>query len=111
MISRRPVRVIVPAPSQVLARGGPRRRRVGPLQVTRKVASHLVFWKRTNSKGEFSVASPTGYGLTREDPLRGEVEEAAELEMGMAAAWASRALSLGISGGSIRFGDLSDDAC
>ena len=65
----------------------------------------------TNSKGEFSVASPTGYGLTREDPLRGEVEEAAELEMGMAAAWASRALSLGISGGSIRFGDLSDDAC
>ena len=65
----------------------------------------------TISKGELSVASPTGYGLTREDPLRGEVDEAAELEIGMDAAWASRALSLGISGGSARLGDLSDDAC
>ena len=55
----------------------------------------------TSSKGELSVASPTGYGMTRDDPLRGEVEEAAELEIGIAAAWASRALSLGISGASI----------
>ena len=55
----------------------------------------------TSSKGEPSIASPTGYGLTRDDPLRGEVEEAAELEIGIAAAWASRALSLGISGASI----------
>ena len=60
-----------------------------------------VAWVATEgtiSKGELSVASPTGYGLTREDPLLGEVEEAAELEMGIAAAWASRALSLGNSG-------------
>ena len=73
-----------------------------------------VAWVATEgtiSKGELSVASPTGYGLTREDPLRGEVEEAAELEIGMAAAWASRALSLGISGASARLGDLSDEAC
>ena len=40
----------------------------------------------TISNGELSVASPTGYGLTRDDPLRGEVEEGAELEMGIAAA-------------------------
>ena len=65
----------------------------------------------TSSYGELSIASPTGYGLTREDPLRGEVEDAAELEIGIAAAWASRALSLGISGGSVRFGDLSETAC
>ena len=73
-----------------------------------------VAWVATEgtiSKGELSVASPTGYGLTREDPLLGEVEEAAELEIGMAAAWASRALNLGNSGGSVRLGDLSDDAC
>ena len=63
-----------------------------------------VAWVATEgtiSKGEPSIASPTGYGLTRDDPLRGEVEEAAELEIGIAAAWASRALSLGISGASI----------
>ena len=65
----------------------------------------------TSSNGDPSVASPTGYGLTREDPLRGEVEEAAEEEIGMAAAWASRALSLGISGASARLGDLSETAC
>ena len=65
----------------------------------------------TSSNGELSIASPTGYGLTREDPLRGEVEDAAELEIGIAAAWASRALSLGISGASVRFGDLSETAC
>ena len=64
-----------------------------------------------NLKGELSVASPTGYGLTRDDPLRGEVEEAAELEIGIAAAWASRALSLGNSGGSTHLGDLSADDC
>ena len=64
----------------------------------------------TSSKGELSIASPTGYGLTREDPLRGEVEDAAELEMGIAAAWASRALSLGTSKASVRFGDLSETA-
>ena len=72
-----------------------------------------VAWVATEgtiSKGELSVASPTGYGLTREDPLLGEVEEAAELEIGIAAAWASRALSLGNSGGSILLGDLSADA-
>ena len=52
-----------------------------------------VAWVATEgtiSNGELSVASPTGYGLTRDEPLRGEVEEAAELEIGMAAAWASR---------------------
>ena len=73
-----------------------------------------VAWVATEgtiSKGELSVASPTGYGLTREDPLRGEVDEAAELEMGIAAAWASRALNLGNSGASVRLGDLSDEAC
>ena len=64
----------------------------------------------TSSKGELSIASPTGYGLTREDPLRGEVEDAAELEIGIAAAWASRALSLGTSKASVRFGDLSETA-
>ena len=64
----------------------------------------------TSSKGELSTASPTGYGLTREDPLRGEVEDAAELEMGIAAAWASRALSRGTSRASVRFGDLSETA-
>ena len=47
VISRRPVRVIVPAPSQVLARGGPRGRRVGPLQVTRRVAYSLVLRERS----------------------------------------------------------------
>ena len=48
-----------------------------------------VAWVATEgtiSNGELSVASPTGYGFTREDPLRGEVEEAAELEIGTAAA-------------------------
>ena len=73
-----------------------------------------VAWVATEgtiSKGELSIASPTGYGLTRDDPLRGEVEEAAELEIGMAAAWASRALSLGISGASVRFGERSGTAC
>ena len=48
-----------------------------------------VAWVATEgtiSNGELSVASPTGYGFTREDPLRGEVEDAAELEIGMAAA-------------------------
>ena len=73
-----------------------------------------VAWVATEgtiSNGELSVASPTGYGFTRDDPLRGEVEEAAELEMGMAAAWASRALNLGSSGASVRLGDLSDAAC
>ena len=72
-----------------------------------------VAWVATEgtiSKGELSIASPTGYGLTREDPLLGEVEDAAELEMGIAAACASRALNLGNSGGSTRLGDLSADA-
>ena len=41
---QRPVWVISPAPIQVLGRGGPRGRRVGPLQVSRRVASSLVFW-------------------------------------------------------------------
>ena len=48
-----------------------------------------VAWVATEgtiSNGELSVASPTGYGLTLDDPLRGEVEEGAELEMGIAAA-------------------------
>ena len=52
-----------------------------------------VAWVATEgtiSNGELSVASPTGYGFTRDDPLRGEVEEAAELGMGMAAASQSR---------------------
>ena len=48
-------------------------------------------------------------GVSSNDPPC-EVEEAAELEMGIAAAWASRALSLGNSGGSTLLGDLSADA-
>ena len=73
-----------------------------------------VAWVATEgtiSNGELSVASPTGYGLTLDDPLRGEVEEGAELEMGIAAAWASSALNRGNSGGSVRLGDLSEEAC
>ena len=36
--------MISPAPIQVLGRGGPRGRRVGPLEVSRVVARSLVFW-------------------------------------------------------------------
>ena len=39
VISRRPVRVISPAPIQVLGRGGPRGQRVGPLQVSGRVTN------------------------------------------------------------------------
>ena len=65
----------------------------------------------TNSNEEPSAASPTGYGWTLDDPLRGEVEEAAELEIGMDAAWASRARSQGNSGGSVPLEVLLEVAC
>ena len=87
--------------------------RIGVDSIDPSCSHDWVAWvatEGTSSKGELSIASPTGYGLTREDPLRGEVEDAAELEIGIAAAWASRALSLGTSKASVRFGDLSEAA-
>ena len=55
----------------------------------------------TNSNEDPSIASPTGlYGCTRDDPLLGEAEEAAELALtGTSAARASSALSFGSSEG------------
>ena len=61
----------------------------------------------TSSNEEPSAASPTGYGWTLDDPLRGEVEDAAELDIGIDAAWASKARSLGSSGASGLLGTLS----
>ena len=48
------------------------------------------------------MTSPTGYGWTLDDPLRGEADDAAELEIGTAAAWASRILSPGNSNTPVR---------
>ena len=65
----------------------------------------------TSSKEEPSATSPTGYGWALDDPLRGEVEDAAELEIGIAAAWASRARNLGNSGVSVLLGFFPDADC
>ena len=51
------------------------------------------------------TTSPTGYGWTLDDPLRGETDDAAELDTGTAAAWASKTLSLGNSNASARSED------
>ena len=65
----------------------------------------------TSSNEEPSAASPTGYGWTLDDPLRGEVEDAAELEMGIDAAWASKARKRGNSRASTLLDELLDAAC
>ena len=62
---------------------------IGVTSIDSPCSPEWVAWvatEGTSSNDEPSGASPTGYGWTLEDPLRGEVEEAAELEIGMEAA-------------------------
>ena len=44
--------MISPAPIQVLGRGGPRGRRVGPLQVSRRAAYSVVSWECNMPQGQ-----------------------------------------------------------